>query len=89
MDSLSASDRDHTVDPLSFTVLVDRFLNERRYLKNVTPDAIEWYETAFKAFRRALNDNAPPITKTSLQTFVVTMRQRNVNPSPSILTSKR
>src|SRR5262245_48939567 len=31
-------------------------------------------------FRRALNDDAPPITKASLQKFIVTMRQRNVKP---------
>jgi len=78
MDPLSASKRDPLADPLAFPKLVDRFLNERRYLKNVTPDTIEWYETAFKAFRRALNDDAPPLT--SLQHFVVTMRQRNVKP---------
>jgi hypothetical protein len=75
MDPLTASRCDPHADPRSFTVLVDRFVNERRYLKNVTPDTIEWYETAFKAFRRALNDDAPPITKASLQTFVVTMRR--------------
>ena len=53
MDPLSASKRDPLADPLPFPKLVDRFLNERRYLKNVTPDTIEWYETAFKAFRRS------------------------------------
>jgi len=42
--------------------LVEQFLNERRHLKNVTADTIEWYETAFKAFRRTLNDDAPVIT---------------------------
>jgi len=74
MNPLSASKRDPLADPLAFPHLVDRFLNERRYLKNVTADTIEWYETAFKAFRRALNDDAPPLTKASLQHFVVTMR---------------
>ena len=80
MDPLSASDRDRNGDPLAFPVLVDRFLNERRCLKNVTPDTIEWYDTAFKAFRRALNDATPPVTKASLQSFVVTLRQRNIKP---------
>jgi len=80
MDPLSASDRDRNGDPLAFPVLVDRFLNERRCLKNVTPDTIEWYDTAFKAFRRALNDATPPVTKASLQSFVVTLRQRNMKP---------
>jgi integrase family protein with SAM-like domain len=60
------------------SALFQQFLNERRYLKNVTPDTIEWYETAFKAFERTLHDDAPVITKTSLQNFVVKMPQRNV-----------
>ena len=79
MDPLSASNVERASDRLSST-LFQQFLDERRYLKNVRPDTIEWYETAFKAFRRALNDEAPPITKASLQSFVVKMRQRNVKP---------
>ena len=79
MDPLSASNVERASDLLS-SVLFSQFLDERRYLKNVTPDTIEWHETAFKAFRRALNDDAPPITKSSLQSFVVKMRQRNVKP---------
>src|SRR3954453_23354881 len=80
MDPLATSVVDPHRDPLSSAVLFDQFLNERRYLKNVTPDTIEWYQTAFKAFRRTLNEEAPPITKASLQTFVVKMRRRNVEP---------
>src|SRR5262245_33094207 len=79
MDPLSASNVERASDLLS-SVLFSQFLDERRYLKNVTPDTIEWHETAFKAFRRALNDDAPPITKSSLQSFVVKLRQRNVKP---------
>jgi site-specific recombinase XerD len=79
MDPLSASNVEPRSDLLS-SALFRQFLDERRYLKNVTPRTIEWYETAFKAFQKALNDDAPPITKTSLQTFVVTRRQRNVKP---------
>jgi hypothetical protein len=47
MDPLSASVVDHRCDLLS-SALFAQFLDERRYLKNVTPDTIEWYETAFK-----------------------------------------
>jgi hypothetical protein len=61
-----------------FRRAVEQFLDERRYLKNVISDTIEWYETAFKAFRRTLNGDEPAITKASLRTFVVKMRQRNV-----------
>jgi integrase/recombinase XerD len=45
-----------------------QFLAERRYLKNVTADTIDLYETAFKAFRRTLNDDAPSISEASLHT---------------------
>ena len=34
--------------------LFQQFLTQRRYLKNVTPSTIEWYETAFKALQRSL-----------------------------------
>src|SRR5262249_2365736 len=77
MNPLSASNREPASHLLS-SELFKQFLDERRYLKNVTADTIEWYETAFKAVRRALNDDAPAITKASLQSFVVRMRQRNV-----------
>jgi len=60
MNPLSASNVERAGDLLS-SALFTQFLDERRYLKNVTPDTVEWYETAFKAFRRALNDDAPPI----------------------------
>ena len=88
MDPLSASVLDHRTDLLS-SALFAQFLDERRYLKNVTRDTIEWYETAFKAFRWTLNDDAPAITKASLQTFVVKMRQRNVKPVSVNTLSKR
>jgi len=82
MDPLSTSVVECHVDLLSpsSATLFEQFLNERRYLKNVTPDTIDWYETAFKAFRRTLSNDAPPITKSSLQSFVVKMRQRDVKP---------
>ena len=40
------------MDLLSTSRLFDDFLAQRRYLKNVTPSTIEWYETAFKAVQR-------------------------------------
>src|SRR4051812_33522608 len=69
MDLLSAS---------ASKSLFDQFLAERRYLKNVTPDTIDWYQTAYKAFQRALGSKSPDITKQSLQRFVVSMRERGV-----------
>jgi site-specific recombinase XerC len=68
------------MDPLSTSVLFEQFLAQRRYLKNVTPSTIEWYQTAFKALQKALAADSPPLTKSSLQQFVVSIRQRGVKP---------
>lgn len=61
--------------------LFERFLRERRYLKNVTAKAVVWYETAFLAFTRSvrvagLDDLSKPI----LQEFVVALRERGLSP---------
>jgi hypothetical protein len=48
------------MDPLSTSVLFSQFLDQRRYLKNVTSSTIEWYETAFKALQRAHATRDPP-----------------------------
>ena len=68
------------MDPLSTCLLFEQFLSQRRYLKNVTPSTIEWYQTAFKALQKALGADAPSLTKPSLQQFVVSIRQRGVKP---------
>jgi integrase/recombinase XerD len=61
-------------------LLFEQFLAQRRYLRSVTPSTIEWYETAFKALQKALGADLPPLTKPSLQQFVVSVRQRGVKP---------
>jgi len=68
------------MDPLSTSALFEQFLAQRRYLKNVTPSTIEWYQTAFKALQKAHATPAPALTKSSLQQFVVSLRQRGVKP---------
>ncbi|PYR05027.1 MAG: hypothetical protein DMG00_22300 [Acidobacteria bacterium] len=65
MQRYLANAYDPCCNPLASADLFKQFLNERRYLKNVTGDTIEWYDTAWKAFQRTLNKTAPPITKTS------------------------
>jgi integrase/recombinase XerD len=63
------------------STLFEKFLKERIYLNNVTPRTIVWYQTAFKNYRAALGDYAPPLpTKGSLQRFVVAMRDRGLKP---------
>jgi len=66
------------MDPLSTCLLFEQFLAQRRYLKNVTPSTLEWYQTAFKAMQKVLGAAVPPLTKSSLQQFVVSIRQRGV-----------
>src|SRR6478672_7571601 len=68
------------MDLLSTTSLFRDFLAQRRYLNNVTPSTIEWYETAFKAWQRAHGTLDPTLTKAALQQFVVSVRQRGVKP---------
>jgi len=67
------------MDLLSTSRLFQDFLAQRRYLKNVTSSTIEWYETAFKALQRTHGVD-PAMSKPTLQTFVVSLRKRNVKP---------
>src|SRR5262245_40040798 len=67
------------MDLLSTSRLFEQFLAQRRYLKNVTPSTIEWYETAFKALQREPGID-PQLSKSSLQSFVTSVRQRGVKP---------
>lgn len=36
--------------PKSIQELQQSFVRERRYLKNVTPKTVTWYETSFRTF---------------------------------------
>jgi hypothetical protein len=36
--------------PASFASLQTQFLTERRYLKNLTPRSIGWYESVFRLY---------------------------------------
>src|SRR5690349_21745387 len=67
------------MDLLSTSSLFSDFIAQRRYLRNVTPSTIEWYETAFKALQRT-HGAEPPLTRSALQSFVVDLRQRGVKP---------
>ncbi|HKF69342.1 MAG TPA: hypothetical protein VKB36_22515, partial [Vicinamibacterales bacterium] len=61
--------------------LCDLFLQERRYLKNVTPSTLVWYQVAFKNYLTSVDVDAPPLpTKASLLNFVVQQRDRGVPP---------
>lgn len=66
--------------------LFQQFLRERTYLNNVTASTTEWYESAWKAFKKAQaeaparSDSAPLISKADLQHFVVHLRERGLRP---------
>ena len=56
----------------ALSTLFERFLRERRYLKNVTPKTVVWYETAFLALSRAVRLSGPDdLNRSVLQDFVV------------------
>jgi integrase/recombinase XerD len=59
-----------------------RFLEERKWLKNVTPKTLTWYEEAFKLLTKLVPDLREPadLTKPTLNTFVVKMRERGLCP---------
>lgn len=58
-----------------------RFLDERRWLLNVTPKTLEWYEEMFKLLRRLQPTLTEPsdLTKPTLNQFVVKMRERGLS----------
>ena len=43
-----------------------RFLDERRWLLNVTPKTLEWYEEMFKLLRRLQPTLTEPVSYTHL-----------------------
>ena len=52
---------------------VSQFIEERRFLKNVTPKTLLWYQDAFKAFQGALDSEA------DIKHRIVELRSRGVS----------
>ena len=50
--------------PLNYPLapLIDQFLKERTYLKNVTPATLVWYQVAFKNYRATIAGRRPAPT---------------------------
>lgn len=44
---------------VALSTLLQQFLRERQYLKNVTPKTIIWYESAFLALTRTATSTQP------------------------------
>ena len=63
--------------------LLLQFLRERKYLHNLRPQTLEWYETARKAFRKSatscLTDPAS-LKRAHLEAFIYALRDRGVKP---------
>jgi hypothetical protein len=65
----------------ALSTLFERFLRERRYLTNVTPKTVVWYQTAFLAFTRTVVVSGPDdLNKPLLHDFVVGLRERGLSP---------
>ena len=65
----------------ALSTLFEQFLRERRYLKNVTPKTVMWYQTAFDALTRTVDAPDPTqLGKPVLQDFVVRLRERGLSP---------
>ena len=68
--------------------LFEQFRRERRYLKNVSPKTITWYETSWKSFcatqppglATTVIDSPDIVTRQHLNAFVVALRDRGVRP---------
>ena len=54
--------------------LTDQFIQERKYLMNVSPASLVWYEQSFKRFSGALDSRADVITRIS------ELRERGLSP---------
>ena len=79
MDPLSTSIAVLLSDPKS-AALSEQFLNERCFLNKRHARHTRWYETAWKALQRAQHTQSPELTKSALQQFVVSLRERGVKP---------
>ncbi len=65
--------------------LFQQFLQERTYLQNVSPRTIQWYESAWGAFRATQSvwppsDAGPLLARAHLTAFIVSLRRRGVKP---------
>jgi integrase/recombinase XerD len=60
--------------------LFERFIRDRRYLSNLSENTLYYYENCFKALSRVVTE-VEEINKESLNTFVVSLRERGLKPS--------
>src|SRR5687767_4351555 len=56
---------------MTLTTLFEQFLQEKRYLQNVSNNTVEFYSLSFKTF----NLSTLPLTQTELNNAIVKMRE--------------
>jgi len=60
--------------------LCEQFLRERKFLRNITPSTLVWYQVAFKNFQGTFPSETSLPTKATLQDFVIGLRERGIRP---------
>jgi len=58
---------------MSLTTLFEQFLQDKRYLQNVSDNTVKFYRLSFNSF----NLSALPVTQAELNNAIVTMREGN------------
>lgn len=61
--------------------MFDQFINELKYLKNVSPLTIKSYRQAYDRYKRCMGENDILPTKQSLNQFVIGMREAGLKPT--------
>lgn len=65
----------------TLSTLFEGFLKERRFLKNVTPKTLSWYQSSWLAFTRTVDViSSDDLTKGLLNRFVVGLRETGLEP---------
>ncbi len=65
--------------------LLTHFLRERKYLRNLRPQTLEWYETAWKAFRKSATHcltDPTALNRAHLEQFIYTLPHPGLAPCP-------
>ncbi|SRR6266404_1751525 len=63
------------------TELFEQFVKERKYLKNVTPKTIIYYNNSWDSFRRMVPiENTDQLSRLLLNEYVVNLRESGIKP---------
>lgn len=65
----------------SLDQLFNQFCRERQYVKNSAENTIIFYQQSFKAFRKYVGEDVQEVNKSTLNNFVLAMREGGMKPS--------